>query len=111
MAVREHGLFRLLERPPADAAMGGSLVTGSQGPCVDTGQFIDFVGTVVIDLPTLKELAEVAGFSVNEEGIELERRNAELEYDLGLALWRIAELDQQLDTVALTFARARGSKS
>lgn len=107
MATREHGLFRLLPRPPADAALGGSLVTGSQGPCVDTGAFIDFVGTVVIDLPTIRELAEVAGFSVNEEGIELERRNAELEHEVEQLQTRVTELDEQLDAVALTFARAR----
>jgi hypothetical protein len=96
--------------PPPDAAMGGCLVYGTQGPCVDTGVLIDFVGTVVLSLQAVQELAEVAGFSVNAEGVELEERNAFLEHENERLRTELKELNDQLDAVAVTFARARHEK-
>lgn len=73
MAVREHGLFRLLDRPAPDAAKGGCYVTYGTGPCVDTGVLIAFEGTLTLSVGTIKELAEVAGFSVDAEAIQHEK--------------------------------------
>jgi endonuclease IV len=39
---------------------------------------IEFEGTLTLSLEAIKELAEVAGFSVNEEALELERDIAHL---------------------------------
>ena len=63
MAQREHGLYRLLERPAQDAAHGGCYIEGAQGACVDTGILIENEGTLTIGLHALVELCEVAGFS------------------------------------------------
>lgn len=94
MAVREHGLFRRLDHPAVDAAKGGCYIYGDAGPCIDTGVLVEFEGTLTISLGALREMAEVAGFSINEEGIELERRNAELEKSLAeITLERDALLD------------------
>ena len=73
MATRTHGLFRKLDHPAADAALGGCYIFHSAGPCVDTGVLIDYEGTLTLSLEAIKELAEVAGFSVNEEALQLER--------------------------------------
>ena len=86
MAIRQHALFRRVDTPPPDVAKGGCYYSFDTGPGVDTGILIDFEGTLFLSLNTIKELAEVAGFSVNAEGeaqeqeVEwLKRRVAELE--------------------------------
>lgn len=106
MATRDHGLFRKLDHPAPDAAKGGCYVTYGTGPCVDTGCLIDFEGTLTLSLGTIKELAEVAGFSVNEEGEELEKDNAFLKQRLAEKENEVAELSNQLDAVGLAVAHA-----
>lgn len=76
MSIRDHGLYRLLERPAPDAALGGCYITHSTGTCVDTGVLVEFEGTLTLSVGVIRELAEVAGFSVNEEGFKLEHENA-----------------------------------
>jgi hypothetical protein len=97
MAIREHGIFRLLERPAPDAALGGCYIYHSSGPCVDTGVLIDFEGTLTLSLVAIKELAEVAGMSVNEEGLQLEYENA---WQAGRILQLEAERDTLLDQLS-----------
>lgn len=89
MAVREHGLYRLLDTPAPDAALGGCYITHSTGPCVDTGVLVEFEGTLTLSIGVIKELAEVAGFSVNEEALKLELDNAHLQH-------RVTELEEEV---------------
>lgn len=90
MAIREHALFRLLDNPAVDAAQGGCYISHVTGPCVDTGVLIEFEGMLTLSLNTIKELAEVAGFSVNEEGFKQEYENAWLKH-------RIEELEAEAE--------------
>lgn len=108
MAIREHGLYRRYETPPADAAKASCYLTGSGDAGVDTGVHIEFEGTLCLSLNSIKELAEVAGFSVNVEGEELERENAELLRQLAVQDVKIAEMNEQLIAVGVAIARARG---
>lgn len=92
MALDTHPLFRLVDTPGPDTAHGGCYYSGVTGPGVDTGILIEFEGTLFLSLNTIKEIAEVAGFRVNEEGIELEKRVAELTkigIDLNLQLEQV----------------------
>jgi hypothetical protein len=107
MATRSHGLFRQVPRPAADAAKGGCYVYGTTGPGVDTGVLIDFEGTLYLSNTAIIEMAEVAGFSLNEDGAQLEVRNAFLEHENEKLRGELAELNEQLDAVAITMARAR----
>lgn len=111
MAVRDHGLFRKLDSPPPDAAMGGCYVTHDTGPCVDTGVLIEFEGTLCLSVNTIKELAEVAGMSVNEEGIQLEIDNATLQQACENLRAQVADLESQLEAVGLAVARAANIKA
>lgn len=79
MALREHGLYRLLSEPADDAAKAGCYLTGDRGPCIDTGILVEYEGNLTISLGALREMCEVAGFSFNEEAADLEHRVAELE--------------------------------
>lgn len=111
MATRKHGLYRRLDHPAQDAAKAACYLTGSSGPCVDTGVLIEFEGTLTISLSALKELAEVAGFSVNEEG---EQQEAEIEWlhktvtDLEA---KITDLEEQLEAVGQAITRAQTAKA
>lgn len=107
MATRQHGLFRAVDRPSGDVAKGGCYIYGSAGHGVDTGVLIDFEGTLFLSDTAIKELAEVAGFSVNEEGQELETRNAELERDLEVANERIQELEADAAAIGRYLGRAK----
>lgn len=78
MATREHGLFRYLDHPAGDAAKGGCYVSYGTGPCVDTGVLIEFEGTLTLSVNTIRELAEVAGFSVDAEALQHEKDIAHL---------------------------------
>jgi hypothetical protein len=106
MATREHGLFRLLDHPAPDAAKGGCYVTYGTGPCVDLGVLIEFEGTLTLSTGTIKELAEVAGFTVDDEAFALEKRCAELELQNQLLTAERNELREQLDAVGLAVAHA-----
>jgi hypothetical protein len=99
-----------VDRPPADVAKGGCYLNGSATAGVDTGVNIDFEGTLFLSNSAIKELAEVAGFSVNEEGIELERRNAELEHEIEELKALVTAQDEELQAVAIVFARGRDKK-
>lgn len=109
MAITEHPLFRLLDTPAQDAAMAGCYIYHDTGPCIDTGVNIYMEGNLTIGLQALREMCEVAGFRFNAEGIELEKRVAELERELEKKDARIAELDQILrdDAVLLGAAQRR----
>jgi hypothetical protein len=76
MGLTSHGLFRRYDTPPADAAKGGCYVYYDAGPGVDTGILIDFEGDLCLSLVAIRELAEVAGYRLNEEAEKLERDNA-----------------------------------
>jgi hypothetical protein len=106
MAVRKHSLFRRLDHPAPDAAKGGCYVSYGNGPCVDTGVLIDFEGTLTLSINTIKELAEVAGFSVNEEGEALEVENAEQAHRITELEAQLQEANDQLDAVGLAVAHA-----
>lgn len=106
MALREHALYRLLPQPQNDAARGGCYLTGSQGPCVDTGVVIDYEGTLTLSLGALVELCEVAGFSFNAEARRLEQDLAHaLAYGDRL-IEENADLLAQLEAVGLAVAHA-----
>lgn len=106
MALREHAIYRRLETPAGDAAQGGCYLTRDTGPCVDTGALIYGEGTLTISLTALRELAEVAGWSVNEEAAELEKRNAELERENEQLKAEIEDMRGTIDAVGVAVARA-----
>ena len=104
MATRDHGLYRRLDTPAPDAAQGGCYITHDTGPCVDTGVLIFTEGTLTLGLRTILELAEVAGFSVNEEGEALEAENEHLKRELRVVQERNAELEDTLRGFAKAIA-------
>lgn len=106
MAIRDNGLFRKLERPAGDAAKGACYITGDAGPCVDTGVDIWTEGTLTLSLNAIRELAEVAGFSVNEEGEQLESDNAFLAHRIVELENQLEEANGQLEAIGITIARA-----
>ena len=106
MALTEHPLFRLLETPAEDAAMGGCYVYHDTGPCIDTGVNIYMEGNLTLGLQALREMCEVAGFRFNAEGTELERQVAEQQHTISERDTRIAELEELLEQDALLLARA-----
>lgn len=111
MATREHALYRRLATCPNDAAKGGCYLTGDRGACVDTGILVDFEGTLVISIPALQELCEVAGFSFNAEAEKLERDLALCQHALKQAEDEREDLRSQLDAVALAVAHAAAGPS
>lgn len=106
MAVREHGLFRKLDTPAPDAALGGCYITHDTGPCVDTGVLVEFEGTLTLSLNVIRELAEVAGFSVDAEALENERVISEQQRQIEVLTVDRNELRDQLDAVGVAVARA-----
>lgn len=102
MATREHGLFRKYETPPADCAKGGGYIYYGTGPGVDTGVLIDFEGTLCLSLVEIKELAEVAGFSLDEEALQNERDIAFLAAENE----RLHQQNQELQGIIEGFAKA-----
>ncbi len=96
MALTEHPLFRLVDTPGPDTAHGGCYYSGVTGPGVDTGILIEFEGTLFLSLNTIKEIAEVAGFRLNEEGVKLEQSNAYLMEQMSDILTVNTELKEQL---------------
>lgn len=106
MAVREHGLFRKVEHPHPDSAQGGCYVYHTSGSGVDTGVDIYGEGTLYLSDLAIKELAEVAGFSVNTEAIKLEKDVEE--FAMALMYMRVERdaLRAQLDGIGLTLAAA-----
>lgn len=109
-AVRSHGLFRLVQTPAPDSAKGSCYIYHTTGPAIDTGVLIDFEGNLTIGLTALREMAEVAGFSFEEEGVALEQRNAFLERELAEAKEQLAEANSQLEAVGVAIARAAAAK-
>lgn len=97
MALTEHPLFRRVDHPGPDVAKGGCYFSYDCGPGVDTGILIEFEGTLFFSMNTIREMAEVAGFRLNEEGEELEKRNAELSRLNGGLVAERVELLAQLD--------------
>jgi hypothetical protein len=105
MAQRTHGLFRAVEHPNNDVARGGCFVYGSAGPGVDTGVLIDFEGTLFLGNTAIRELAEVAGYSVNVEGAQLEVENAHLQHTIDELTAERDQLSADLDAVGVLLAR------
>lgn len=106
MALTSHALFRRLDEPAPDAAKAGCYIYGDRGPCVDTGVDVYMEGTLTLSVGAIKEMAEIAGFRVNEEGRDLEVRNAELERQVGDLQAEIAELLAELQAVGSVVRRA-----
>ena len=106
MATREHGLYRLYQRPPNDAALGGGYLDGSQGSGVDTGVLVAYEGTLCLSLNSLVELCEVAGFSFNAEARRLEENLAHAQEANRLLIAENAEMRSQLDVVGLAMLHA-----
>lgn len=111
MAIRQHGLFRLCDRPSPDVAKGGCYYTGDAGPGVDTGILIDFEGTLYLSLNTIRELAEVAGFSVDAEALANEQQIAWLTQQNAELTTERANLIEQLSAVGVAVALAAQVKS
>jgi hypothetical protein len=99
MATRKHAIYRTLPRPQQDAAKGACYLTGSSGPCVDTGILIYGEGTLTISHSALQELCEVAGFSFNAEGQRLEEQVAHMERELQAARDLNTAYEEQLEAV------------
>ena len=102
--MRNHAIYRLLPNPPADAARGSCYLSGSGGPCVDTGALVYMEGTLVLSVGVIREMAEVAGFNV-VDGVELEQANAELEHTVAGLREQVALLEEELDIAARLTAR------
>lgn len=111
MATRQHALFRLVDRPSPDVAHEACYVYGTAGAGVDTGVIIEFEGTLFLSLAAVKEMAEVAGFSVNEEGQALEVENANLQHQLAEAIAERDDANEQLRVLGGVLARAASKKS
>lgn len=107
MTIRTHAVYRLLDTPAPDAAREGCYLTGVSGPCVDTGALIYQEGTLTISVSAIRELAEVAGMSVNEEGLATEAENAHLHARIATLEIQLAEEREHLDVVGLLLARAQ----
>lgn len=105
MATRTNGLFTKVDRPLPGSAKGGCYIWGSAGPGVDTGVLIDFEGTLYLGNAAIKELAECAGFSLNEEGLQLEYDNAHLQRKVAELASKNADLEDQLNGVSALLAR------
>lgn len=109
-AIRNHAIYRRMPQPPGDAAKGACYLSGSAAECVDTGANIFGEGTLVLSVNTIRELAEVAGFTV-VNGEKLEIRNAELEHEVEQLKAQVAELEEELDVAArLSARRQRAAK-
>lgn len=106
MPIREHGLYRKLPHPAGDAANGSCYLTGNAGECVDTGIIIHGEGTLTISVNAVRELAEVAGFSVNEDALAIETEIAHLRVENAAQRASILDLNEQLDAVSLMVARS-----
>lgn len=109
MTIRDDGYMRHLTEPAPDAARAACYLTGSRGPCIDTGILVDFEGTLTISDAAIKQMAEVAGFSVNEDGLELEIRNAELEHNLASMTEERDQLLDDLTAIANALKTAAGT--
>lgn len=105
MALRDNGLFTRCDAPLAGTAMGACYINHTAGPGVDTGVLIEFEGTLFLSNEAIKDLAEVAGMNVNEEGEQLEIENAHLQREVERLTAERDELSNQLDEVSLVFAR------
>ena len=105
MAIREHGLFRALDHPAPDAAQGGCYISHDTGPCVDTGVLVYGEGTLTLSSTTIRELAEVAGFTVID-GLVLEADLAHAQYHVERLTIERDDLRAQLDAVGLAVAHA-----
>lgn len=106
MATRVHALYKLLDHPASDAAKGSCYLTGTGGPCVDTGVLIDYEGSLTISVAALQEMCEVAGFSFNEEAEQLENENAYLTHKVERLVEENAELSEQLTLIGVALSRA-----
>lgn len=106
MPIREHAIFRKLDQPHAEAAGGSSYIYHSNDACVDTGVHIFGEGFLTLSLNEIKELAEVAGFSVNEDGQAVEERNAELERQVAALEAENEELVAELRAIGTAVRRA-----
>lgn len=106
VAIREHGLFRKCESPSSDVAMGSCYVYHTSVPGVDTGVLIEFEGTLYLSNVAIREMAEVAGMSVCEEGEALERDLAEAQHTIEQLRAEKADLVEQLDAVSHVIAEA-----
>jgi len=69
---------------------------------------IDFEGTLCLSLNTIREMAEVAGFSVNTEAEQLERDNAFLINEVAKLTTQVSELHAIIDGFAKAIAHAPG---
>ena len=103
-AIRNHAIYRRLDNPPGDAARQSCYLTGVAGPCIDTGADIYMEGTLVISVAAVRELAEVAGFSV-VDGEKLEQENAHLVHENAELIKRVNELVEDNEAAARVTAR------
>src|SRR5258708_29689791 len=110
MAKRSNGLFTKVEHPLPNTARSGCIVYGTAGAGVDLGVDADAFGTIFLSNLAIREAAEVAGFVVNEEGLQLEKDLAYAEQRVSELLTENEELKTQLDAVSLVFARAQAKK-
>jgi hypothetical protein len=108
MATRDHGLFRRLDRPAPDAAEGGCFIYHTQDACIDTGILVFGAGTLTLSCTAIKEMAEVAGFTVDAEGIEHEIQLAEQARTIELLTAERDELLLQLNAIGTAVSRAAG---
>ena len=104
-ALREHGLFRKVDHPSPDVAMGACYVYHTSGPGVDTGVLIEFEGTLFLGNTAIRELAECAGMNVLEDAVALEQEVAITQQENTTLLARVAELEGIIADDAKLFAR------
>ncbi len=107
MAVRDHGLFRKLVTPAADTAHSGCYICNNVAGGVDTGVYIDYEGSLFLCTNCIKELAEVAGMSVDVEGEMHERELEYLHHENTSLTAELADARDQLDAFGIAVARAQ----
>lgn len=107
MAIRSNGLFTKCDHPLPGTAMGSCYVYGTSGPGVDLGVQIEFEGSLFLSNAAIKEAAEIAGFNVLEDAVELEQENAHLTRQLAEARTQLDAANEQLDAVSVLLSRAQ----
>lgn len=107
MATRKHALFKVTI-PTWVHAKASCFVYETAEEGIDMGVEIDGYGALFLSRRAIKEAAEVAGFSVNEEGAALEEENAWLQHELAETQSEAKALREELDTIGKTIARSVG---
>lgn len=103
--IRSNGLF-IKTVPQYTHAKASCYVYEMAEEGIDTGILIEGEGGLFIGRTALLEMAGVMGWSVNEEGAQLEADNAFKQREIERLTLALAEANEELDAVGILIARA-----